>query len=97
MNPLTRLVDRLRLRDAAPQVRDAYELYRDMTFGGIVLANVEQAHPRHKAVRKLLKEMRSTGTAEVARLDDLLSQVRTEHDEFVRIRELDARITPRDV
>ncbi len=95
MNSIRRLIDRVRLRNAPPQLQEGYELYRDLTYGGMVIGNAAfHALPHHQEIRRLLRAMRSTDPTDTERLDQLLRDIRTHHDEFDRIRELDQPITP---
>lgn len=95
MNAVSRLIDRARLRNAPPQVQEGYELYRDLTYGGMVIGNAAfHALPHHQEIRRLLRAMRSTDRTDTGRLDQLLREIRTHHAEFDRIRELERPITP---
>jgi hypothetical protein len=94
MNALSRLIDRARLRNAPPQVQEGYELYRDPTYGGMVIGNAFHALPHHQEIRGLLRAMRTTDRTDTERLDQLLREIRTHHAEFKRIRELERPITP---
>lgn len=94
MTALLRVLDRRRLRDAAPQVREAFSLYRELRLSGMVAGNLLHGYPHYQAVRRLLSQMRRTDPAEGPRLDDLLAEVRGHHSEWARIRELERPITP---
>ncbi len=94
MTSLLRFLDRLRLRDAAPQVREAFRLYRELRLSGMVTGNLLHAYPHYQAVRRLLFEMRRTDPSDRPRLDDLLGDVRGHHAEWARIRKLERPITP---
>ena len=85
----------MRLRNAPPQVQEGYELYRDLTYGGMVIGNAAfHALPHHQEIRRLLRAMRNTDRSDTERLDQLLREIRTHHAEFDRIRELERPITP---
>jgi hypothetical protein len=95
MNAISRLVDRARLRNAPPQVQEGYELYRDLTYRGMVIGNAAfHALPHHQETRRLPRAMRSTDPTDTERLDQLLREIRAHHAEFDRIRELERPITP---
>jgi hypothetical protein len=95
MNAIGRTIDRVRLRNAPPQVQQAYLLYRDLTYGGMVIGNAAfHALPHNQEIRRLLHDMRSTEPTDTERLDHLLGEIRKHHAEFARIRELDQPITP---
>lgn len=94
MIALLRLLDGVRLHHAAPQVREAFRLYRELRLSGMVAGNLLHAYPHYQAVRRLLTEMRRTDPSDRPRLDDLLVEVRGHHAEWSRIRELERPITP---
>lgn len=95
MNSIGRLIDRVRLRNAPPHVQKGYDLYRDLTYGGMVIGNAAfHALPHNQEIRRLLRAMRSTDPTDTERLDQLLGEIRTHHAEFARIRELEQPITP---
>lgn len=89
------LVDLVRFRNAPPQVREAYRLYRDMRYRGMVVGNAAyHALPHHQAVLRLLPRIRKTDPDDTERLDELLREIRGHHAEFTRIGELEQLITP---
>ncbi len=97
MSVIARLIDRVRLRHAPAQLLEATRLYRDMSYEGMVLGNMlGHAIHRHRDMRKLLTQMRRADPSDDARLDALLDEVRRNHREFARIRELDEPITRYD-
>ncbi|MDQ3676540.1 MAG: hypothetical protein M3401_07000 [Actinomycetota bacterium] len=97
MNAVRQTIERIRLRDAPAQVREAHRLARDMTYSDMVIGNA-LGHAIHhdRDVTKLLKRMRKTDPGDEARLDELLEEVRHHHAEFERIRRLDEPITRYD-
>lgn len=89
------LVDRLRFRHAPPQVREAYRLYREMRYRGMLVGNAAyHALPHHQAVIRLLRRIRATDPDNDERLDELLRDIRGHHSEFARISEIEQLITP---
>lgn len=95
MNAISRLIDRVRLRNAPVQLQEAYELYRDLSYGGMVIGNAAfHARPHNQEIRRFLRAMRNTDPTDTERLDQLLREIRTHRAEFARIRGLEQPITP---
>lgn len=94
MSALGHAWDRLRLRHAPPQVREAYALWREVRVGDLVIGNVLHAEPPFRLMQRALRELRAADPSDSRRLDELLKEFRRGYDGFQEVVARDDLITP---